>query len=120
MQVRPPQDDVKADGAGRHHAGKDRDQQRQAAQLVEQIHHEVRQPLVHHPGLAGGTERVEIDVRNRPDGDDEAPVGQMPPQVGIERRHGGQTEDGGKEEPAKHQRTGNPAKHTADDRHQRM
>ena len=118
VQARSPQDDVHAKSASRHRAGTNGDQQRQAAKLVEQVHHQIGQPLVHHPGLAGGAERVEIDVRNRAGRADQAPVGQVPPQVGIQRRHRGQTEDGRKEEPAKHQRTGDPAKRANDGRHQ--
>ena len=79
MQVRPPQNDVEADGAGRHHAGEDGNQERQAAKLVEQVHGEIGQPLVHHPGVAGGAEGVEIDVGNGAGRDHEAPVGQVPP-----------------------------------------
>ena len=118
MQIRPPQKQVQADSTGRHNAGEKGNQQRQAASLVEQIHAEIGQPLMHHPGVVGGAKRIEVDVRNRAGGDDETPVGQVPPQVGIQRRHGCQAEDGRKEEPAEHQRTGDPPKRAADDSHQ--
>ena len=120
MQIRPPQEHVQADGTARHHAGEEGNQQRQAANLVKQVHAEIGEPLVHHPGVAGGAKRVEIEVWNRAGGNDQTAVGQVPPQVGIQRRNGSQTEDRHEEQPAEHQPAGDPMKRPDDDRHQGM
>src|SRR2546425_1080146 len=77
---------------------------------VEQVHAEIGEPFVHHPGLAGGAKRVDIDVGDRPGRQDQPAVGEVPPQIRVQRRHRGQAEDGHEQERAEYDRAGHAAK----------
>src|SRR5437660_5749631 len=59
--------------------------------------------------MPGGAEGIEVGVRDRVRGQHQPPVGQVPPEVGIERGHRRQAEDGREEQHPKHDRAGDPA-----------
>ena len=105
-----PQEQVKANRGRRHDPSKDGDHYGQPAKLVEPIHRKIGQPFVHHPGLAGGAERVDIQMGNGRRCQDQPSIGQVPPQIRVQWGHRGQTEDRRKEERAEQDRTGDAAK----------
>ena len=93
-QSSPAQQQVEADRGRRHHPGEDRNQPRQTARLEEEVHREIGQPFMHHPGMAGGAERIHVGVGDRVRRQHQPPVCQVPPEVGIEWRDRRQAEDG--------------------------